>query len=674
MTFSLLCSLLVALYLDPMLSSINRDWVGGQGNVLWMMRAYREARERSTGGRLAACARVLPVGLRHARQWFGETTRTTFGPTWQALRGGNPHWTIKKVLRAVLHLITLPLVLVLYVVQLLLKVFTFLFGTLMFLLALLLLGLWVLARYILKYALWLPMQAFQVVYVSVHYVYAKILRFSLQFGPVVLLIVIALAVESYYLSKQLGRELIPPLRQGEFTIKMEARPGTRLEETEKLAKEIERVLLRNPDVGSLGLEVGMEKTNTKAERGENIAQFNIVLKDPEKNVGRQDEIIETLRRDIMAISSEQVTFVLPTLFSFKTAIELQILGDDLAELRLVGQRVLDAIRDIPGLKDPELSVKKGYPEIIIELDRDLLSTKGITPIQVAQRLRTEIQGDIATRFSQGGEKIDIRVRSDQERLKAVADLRTISVVDGNPPIPLASVARIRVEDGPSEIRRVDQRQVVMVQGNVEGFDLGTVTSEIEKRIRTVEKPSDYSYRFGGQNRELRTSFDNLQLALLLSIFLVYAVMAIQFESLIQPVLIMITLPLAFIGVINVLYFLNMPLSVAVFMGGILLVGVVVDNSILLVDYANQLRERGRTKREAIYESGQVRFRPVLMTAITTIVGTIPMAASGGEGAELRRPLAITIIAGLTLATVLTLVVIPVIYDVFGRRDKPGAKP
>lgn len=674
MTFSLLCSLLVALYLDPMLASLNRDWIRGQGTVLWMVRAYREARETETRGRAAAFARVLPISLRHARQWLVEVTRTTFQPTWHALRGGNPHWTAKKVLVALLHFVALPLVAAVYVIQLVLKLFSFLFLTLMFVLAGLAFGGWVLIRTVVKCAVWVPMQAFQICYAWSHYVYTKILRVSLQFGPVVLLVVAALAVESYYLSKQLGRELIPPLRQGEFTIRMEARPGTRLEETEQLAANIERVLLANPDVGSLGVEIGMEKTGTKTERGENIAQFNIVLKDPALNVGRQDEIIEALRNQVTAVSSEQVTFVLPTLFSFKTAIELQILGDDLGELRRVGQRVLDAIGDIPGFKDPELSIKKGYPEIIIELDRDLLSTKGITPIQVAQRLRTEIQGDIATRFSQGGEKIDVRVRSDQERLKAVADLRTISVVDGTPPIPLGSVANIRIQDGPSEIRRVDQRQVVMVRGNVEGFDLGTVTKEIEKRIAAVQKPSDYSFRFGGQNRELRTSFENLQLALLLSIFLVYTVMAIQFESLIQPALIMLTLPLAFIGVINVVYWLNMPLSVAVFMGCILLVGIVVDNSILLVDYANQLRARGRSKREAIYESGQVRFRPVLMTAVTTIVGTIPMAASGGEGVELRRPLAITVIAGLTLATVLTLVVIPVIYDMFGTRDKPGATP
>ncbi|HNR36271.1 MAG TPA: efflux RND transporter permease subunit, partial [Candidatus Hydrogenedentes bacterium] len=499
--------------------------------------------------------------------------------------------------------------------------------------------------------------------------YAPLLKVSLQFGPVVLLIAALMAAQSGFLLTRLGRELIPPLKQGEFTIRMEAPPGTRLEETEKRARNVEQVLLANPNVASVGLEVGLEKTSTKGERGENIAQFNVLLKNPETATEHQERIMSELRDQLVAMAYEQFTFSLPTLFSFKTAVEVQVRGDDYQELRRVGTRALDALRDIEGLKDVELSVKKGYPEIIIELDRDLLASKNLSPIQVAQRLRSEVQGDVATRFSSGGEKMDIRVRSDQERLQSVSDLRTVSITDGTPPIPLESVAKISVQDGPSELRRIDQRPVVLIRGNVEGFDLGTVTREIEQRLQKVEKPKDYSFVLGGQNRELRTSFSNLQFALILSIFLVYAVMACQFESLIQPALIMFTVPLGFIGVIDVLYLLDIPLSVAVFMGGILLVGIVVNNSILLVDYANQLRERGRTKRQAIYESGQVRLRPVLMTSLTTIVGAIPMAVNTGQGTELRRPLAITVIAGLTIATMLTLLVIPVMYDLFSGRDR-----
>jgi len=675
MTFSVLCSLLVALYLDPMLMSLTPERIGARGNVIWIIRAYNQARDagRSRG---SAVAGIVPAGIRDARAWMVEATVTVLGPTWRTLRGtGDEGWSFRRAGMIFLRVIALPFVLLLFGLQVALKVVTAVLLLVLLTVGLVLLVAWVVGSRVLHGVLWIPLHAFELLYSTVRYFYSKLLRLALTFGPVVLLLAAGGALYCVWLSQQLGRELIPPLRQGEFTVRYEARPGTRLEETEEIAKRIEKIILANVDVESVGVEIGVEKSSKQTERGENIAKFNVSIKHPEENAQRQDEIIETLRQSIRDITGDDLTFVLPTLFSFKTAIELQIRGDELEELRRVGTRVIEAIRDIPGLKDPDLSVKKGYPEVIIELDRDLLATRGITPLQVAQRLRTEIQGDIATRFSQGGEKIDMRVRSDQERLKSIEDLGRISITEGNTPTPLSAVVRggkIRIEDGPSEIRRIDQRQVVVVSGNVEGFDLGTVTQEIERRLQYVEKPEDYAFMFGGQNRELRTSFANLQLALLLSIFLVYSVMACQFESLVQPALIMLTVPLGFIGVITALYVLHMPLSVAVFMGGILLVGIIVSNSILLVDYANLLRERGYKKREAIYQSGLVRFRPVLMTALTTIVGAIPMAMSSGEGAELRRPLAVTVIAGLTVGTLLTLVVIPVVYDLFGRRDRPGA--
>jgi HAE1 family hydrophobic/amphiphilic exporter-1 len=669
MTFSLLASLLVALYLDTMLASLSKVQLKTGHDVVWAVRAYYEARQGGAQRRRRALVQMLPLGVRYAASWTWETTQETFGPTvlrFKDLRAGA---TLPRLAACMANAALLPVILLLYVLQLALKAvatvsITVLFGATVLVLAVL----WVL-RVVLRVVLWAPLGCFDFLFATIKRSYAQILRVCLQFGPVVLVIAGLLAVHAVSLTNRLGRELIPPMKQGEFGVRMEAPPGTRLEVTEKLAQKVEEVIMATPEIASVGVEIGIEKTKTHGERGENIALFNVLLKDPERMVRYQEAIIEKLRRRIAEVSAEQITFVLPTLFSFKTAVELQIRGDDLEELKRVGGLALEALKDIDGLKDPELSVKKGYPEVIIELDRDQLAARGISPIQVAQRLRTEVQGDVATRFSRAGEKIDIRVRADQARLQSLQDLRNISVMDGYPPIPLASVAKIAIQDGPSEIRRIDQRQVVIIRGNVEGFDLGRVSREIEKRLENVPKPKEYTFVLGGQNRELRTSYSSLQFALILSIFLVYVVMACQFESLIQPALIMFTIPLGFVGVINVLYWMSIPLSIAVFMGGILLVGMVVNNSILLVDYANQLRQRGRTKRQAIYESGQVRFRPVLMTAITTIVGAIPMAMGGVEGAELRRPLAITVIAGLSVATVLTLVIIPVVYDLFAGRDK-----
>ncbi len=668
MTFSLVASLITALYLDPMLTSLHWGRKNASPDVVWTLRGYHASRQAGRS-RVASFARILPLGLVYAKEWMVETTQDVFGPSAATFRSLKAEFGFMRLFRGLMALLFFPLIVALYILQIALKLVSTVLITVLFALSILFMAVVYVIVLLLRVILWAPLKAFEVFFALFRSGYAGLLKVSLRFGPVVLLIAALMAVHSGFLLQRLGRELIPPLKQGEFSIRMETPPGTRIEETEKRAQRVEDLLVANANVASVGVEVGLEKTSTKGERGENIAQFNVMLKHPEQAAANQERIMSELREQLAAIASEQLTFSLPTLFSFKTAVEVQVRGDDYQELKKVGMRAVEAMRGIQGLKDTELSVKKGYPEIIIELDRDLLASKNLSPIQVAQRLRTEVQGDVATRFSSAGEKIDIRVRSDQKRLQSVDDLRTISILDGTPPIPLSSVARISVQDGPSELRRIDQRPVVIIRGSVEGFDLGSVTQEIERRLQKVEKPKDYSFVLGGQNRELRTSFGNLQFALILSMFLVYAVMACQFESLIQPALIMFTIPLGFIGVIDVLYLLNIPLSVSVFMGGILLVGIVVNNSMLLVDYANQLRQRGRTRRQAIFESGQVRLRPVLMTAITTIVGAIPMAVSAGEGTELRRPLAITVIAGLSIATLLTLVVIPVVYDLFGSREK-----
>jgi len=360
---------------------------------------------------------------------------------------------------------------------------------------------------------------------------------------------------------------------------------------------------------------------------------------------------------------------MPTLFSFRSAIETQIVGDMLPDLRRFGQEAVAEIATIPGVKDAELSVKPGYPELIIEMDRNLLAARGLSPGQVAQRLRSEIQGEVATRFSRGADKIDIRVRADQGILRGVDDLRSLSVVDGPTPIPLGDVAEVRIEEGPSEIRRVGQRRTVLVSANVEGRDLGAASADIDKALSKLEMPADMYYLQSGQRRELDTAFKSLRFVLLLAAFLVYVVMACQFESLVQPALVMFTAPLAFIGVIYTLWLTETSLSVMVFLGGIILIGIVVNNAIVLVDYTNQLRARGMTKTDAIVEAGKVRLRPILMTTITTVLGLIPMVVASGEGAEMRRPMALTLIAGLSVATLLTLFIIPMAYSLFGGKDR-----
>lgn len=665
-TFSLLASLLVALFLNPMLASREMISLEAAGNVVWPIRAYHEARGARGYGVMRALGAIAPIGAEYGKRWLSETFRDCFGL-------GSPNGSNKTVrysaIRRMVYFAFLPVFGAIFVFRLLLGVAYMAILLVLFALSILVVGIYLIANRVLRVLFWVPLRAFEWSFLAVRHAYETSLHHALRFSPLVLAAVALLALHAFTVSRNLGQELIPQLKQGEFGLRLDAPPGTRLEETERRAAAIERLALAIPEVETVAVQVGTERDKTSGNQGENVAQFTIQLANPKENVHQQDAIVSRLREQVAAVTPDDVMFTLPSLFSFKTAIELQIRGDDFGELRRVGQRVLEVAETVEGLKDPELSIRQGHPEVIIQLDRDLLAAKGVSPEQVAQRLRTEVQGDVATRFDQEGDKIDIRVRTDRQRLTSVAQLRSLSIVDGTPPIPLSAVARIEIVEGPSEIRRVDQRQVAIISGNVQGRDLGAVSRDLMARIRDIEKPSEFYFVLGGQNRELEESYRSLIFALALATFLVYVVMASQFESIGHPALIMFSVPLAFVGVVYALYLTGTDLSIVVFIGGIILAGIVVNNAIVLVDYVNRLRARGMPKRQALVEAGKVRLRPILMTTLTTVLGLVPMALWAGEGAEMRRPLAITVMAGLSSSTLLTLYIIPMLYYLFGGRDK-----
>lgn len=674
-TFSLIASLLAALYLVPMIASRRRLALLAGHDVIWPLRAYREAR-RGGASALGALGGMVPVAAGYARDGAVQTWVDVFyGTDTPALAAAppfdtNPAPPASAPARRTLgwgRLILSPILLIVFLLYLGLQAALVLLVAVLFPLSLVIAAtVWAVGK-VLKGLLWVPLTLFDLGFKALTATYVVVLRRALHVGPVVLALCAGLAIHAASLVQELGTELIPPLKQGEFTVRMEAPPGTRLEDTELRARKIEEIIRRVPEVATVAAEIGMEETKSRGNRGENVAQFTVLLKDPERNVLIQDDIINSLRTQIQTVASEDITFSLPTLFSFKTAVEIQVRGEEIDELRQRGALVLEAISDVPGLKDVELHLKPGYPEVIINLDRDLLARRGLAPEAVAQRLRREVQGEVATRFNQAGNKIDIRVRTDQTALNSVEDLRGLAVSAGYPPVRLMDVAQIEVREGPSAIQRVSQRRVAVISGNVEGRDLGAVVRDIDARIAAL--PQRIEYFRGGQDRELATSYASLRFALLLAVFLVYVVMACQFESIWQPGLIMFSVPLAFVGVVYSLYWWSIDLSIIVFIGGIILAGIVVNNAIVLVDYINQLRARGIRKRDAVVEAGRVRLRPILMTTTTTVLGLLPMAMQQGEGAEIRQPMAITVMAGLLSSTVLTLVIIPLAYDFFTGREK-----
>ena len=283
---------------------------------------------------------------------------------------------------------------------------------------------------------------------------------------------------------------------------------------------------------------------------------------------------------------------------------------------------------------------------------------------------------MATEFREADRRIDVLVRLRDADEESLDDLRHLVVNPGSQiPLTLQSVAEIRVNEGPSEIRRVSQQRTGVISANLApGFDLSGVNSKIYEQIQKLNLPMDISYEIAGQNKEMETSLNSLMMALALAIFLVYIVMASQFESLVHPFIIIFTIPLAVIGVVIFLYLFNIPLSIVVFLGMIMLAGIVVNNAIVLVDYINYLRKSGISKMEAVMQAGKVRLRPILMTTSTTVLGLFPMALGLGDGAEIRTPMAITVIIGLLVSTLLTLVVIPTVYNIFSRENPAEQNP
>jgi HAE1 family hydrophobic/amphiphilic exporter-1 len=282
----------------------------------------------------------------------------------------------------------------------------------------------------------------------------------------------------------------------------------------------------------------------------------------------------------------------------------------------------------------------------------------------------QLRGEVATRFSFRDRKIDVLVRADEADRSSVEDVRNIIInPESERPLTLQAVAEIIATEGPAEINRVDQERAALVAANLRFGTLKEAVAEAEQVMAQVKLPYGIKLRMGGQSEEMDASFKSLMFALGLAIFLVYLVMASQFESLIHPLVILFSVPLALVGVVGSLIITGTPISIVVFIGVIMLAGIVVNNAIVLVDLINQLRERGMEKHAAIIEGGRARLRPIVMTTLTTTLGLIPLALGVGEGAEVRAPMAITVIGGLLVSTLLTLVVIPVMYDLLDRRTR-----
>ncbi|UCG50773.1 MAG: efflux RND transporter permease subunit [Candidatus Latescibacterota bacterium] len=468
----------------------------------------------------------------------------------------------------------------------------------------------------------------------------------------------------------LGTELIPPLSEGEFFFEVNMPEGTSLAATDRVITKMERVAAGDATIeynystiGSRLIAGGMS-LNTKAE---NLGQLNIVMKDRTDQLG-EAATAENLRQQFELIPDLDVKFGRPSYFSLKTPVEVVLYGENLEDLRNHSLELAREMNAIPGLVDVRSSLEAGNPEIQVIFDRRRLAGLGLDMGALSETLRGRVQGVVPTRFKEEDRQIDVRIRNQEITRSSVGDVRNLVLPgpDGQP-IRLLSVADVRLDRGPAEIHRLQQQRAAVISANLKGRSLGSAIADIERAVENVVPPPGITTELAGQNQEMQTSFASLRFALALAIFLVYLVMAATFESFIHPFIVLFTIPLALVGVIVGLLVTGTTITVIVLIGTIMLVGIVVNNAIVLIDAINRLRRAGVDKLEAVIRAGHIRLRPILMTTLTTILALIPMALSWGEGAELRSPLAITVASGLFLSTLLTLVVIPAAYMVVPSR-------
>lgn len=515
------------------------------------------------------------------------------------------------------------------------------------------------------------MLGFDLLYAALAQGYAQLLVRALQSPATTILISVVLLVSSGLLLNRLALELIPNISQGEFQVSLELPPGTRIESTDALIEKVQQGL---QDAESVARTYSVAGTGGRMDAsavsgGENLGRITVVLA-PDESGTKEARVMQQVRRVLDDEPALKYSLERPQFFTFSTPLEIEVTGTDLDGIRSVAESLVSSMTRSGSFSDVESTILSGYPELQIEFDQDRIAALGLTVPQVAARVVDKVKGNVPTEFTFQDKKIDIRLRVDEGARDSKADIENLIVnPESSEQVRLKTVAKIFEAVGPADIQRLGQQRVGIVRANPIGTDLAEGAAIVEQLLDEIPHPLGIKSHVGGQSEEMAASFNSLAFALLLALILVYLVMASLFESLLHPFVIMFTIPLAGIGAVLALVLTNTPVSVVVFIGGILLVGIVVNNAIVLVDRVNQFRRQsGYTKLDALVAGTNERLRPIMMTTLTTVLGLLPMALGFGEAAELRTPMAVTVIGGLMMSTLLTLVVIPVVYLVLDRTE------
>lgn len=520
--------------------------------------------------------------------------------------------------------------------------------------------------FIIKPFLWV----FDKVYQVLETAYYKAIHRALKAPVLVLTAILLVSLGSLGLVNKLGVELIPSMSQGEFFIEMTQPTGSRLESSDAVLEQTALFAKTQPGVArtySLAGTGSLLNAST-AQGGDHWGKINVVM-ESDASLAQEEQVKSNIRQYLRQYPSVTAKFGKPELFSFSTPLEIELIGYDLATLQKYSNKLIELLSTSGRFVDVKSTLESGNPEMRINFDHAKLAQLGLTAPQVANLISAKVGGEVASKYTIDDRKVDILVRNQDQQRDSIDDISQMIVNPGATlPIPLNAVATIDIATGPSEITRVAQQRVAIVSANLAYGDLGEAVVHVKELLPELKLPLRIQARISGQSEEMEASFNSLKLALLLAVFLVYLVMASQFESLLHPFLILFTVPLACAGSIYGLVITGTNVSVVVFIGLIMLAGIVVNNAIVLVDRINQLRAAGIEKTQAILDAASSRLRPILMTTLTTVLGLLPMVLGAGDGAEIRAPMAITVIFGLLFATVLTLFLIPALYQLFDNKQ------
>lgn len=500
----------------------------------------------------------------------------------------------------------------------------------------------------------------------VNKIYRAVLKWAVNHRKTTIAGTIVAIAGSIALTPLIGAEFIPSADEGQVGIQVETAPGGSLEFTEQITEQINEKLSAYEEVIETNfVSIGGAAFGGMSASG-NTASYTMQLIPSSDREKSTSEIVKEIDEDLQNIPSSEITVsAMDSEMSFGDPIQIELSGPEHEVLRDFADQVVSVISSVDGVYNPESSASQGVPQMSIGIDKEKAATYGLTQQQITGQIQLQFTGQVASRYREAGQEMDITLLYPEDERSSISDLEDMKIqTPTGAVIPLGELSEFKEMQGAVTLLRQNQQPQMNITSDIMDRDLGGVVKDVETELSNMNLPEGYSYAIGGEAEDMAKSFGDLALALVFSIFLVYAVMAIQFENFLFPFIIMFSMPATVIGVIGGHFVTGVAFSIPSFIGIIMLAGIVVNNSIILVDYINILRRQGMERYEAILEAGRNRLRPILMTTLTTVLAMVPLGLALGEGAEMQQPLAVSIIFGLTVSSIFTLVLIPVIYTLF----------